>query len=136
MVVERARQARRVVVGSAGEDRLGFGWQLTQGQYALGTGGLFGVGLGASREKWGSLPEAHTDFIFSAFAEEHGFIGVVVVLAILGLLAGLAIVVALIPLALKGVPYRAVGAAVRIEAEGCQARPSIGGGSFVMSRPA
>ena len=44
-----------------GDDPLGFGWQVTQGQYALGTGGFWGVGLGASREKWGSLPEAHTD---------------------------------------------------------------------------
>ena len=70
-----------------GEDRLGIGWQVTQGQYALGTGGLFGVGLGASREKWGNLPEAHTDFIFPVIGEELGLVGTVSVLILFGLLA-------------------------------------------------
>lgn len=68
-------------------DRLDAAWQLTQGQYALGTGGWWGVGLGASREKWGDLPEAHTDFIFPVIGEELGLIGTLVVLA---LFAGLA----------------------------------------------
>ena len=68
-------------------DRLGFGWQVTQGQYALGTGGFWGVGLGASREKWGSLPEAHTDFIFPVIGEELGLVGTVTVLALFGVLA-------------------------------------------------
>lgn len=68
-------------------DRLGFGWQLTQGQYALGTGGFWGVGLGASREKWGSLPEAHTDFIFPVIGEELGLVGTITVLALFGVLA-------------------------------------------------
>lgn len=68
-------------------DRLGFGWQVTQGQYALGTGGFWGVGLGASREKWGSLPEAHTDFIFPVIGEELGLVGTVTVLSLFGLLA-------------------------------------------------
>lgn len=68
-------------------DRLGFGWQVTQGQYALGTGGLWGVGLGASREKWGSLPEAHTDFIFPVIGEELGLIGTFAVLGLFAILA-------------------------------------------------
>ena len=68
-------------------DRLGFGWQLTQGQYALGTGGFWGVGLGASREKWGSLPEAHTDFIFPVIGEELGLFGSLAVLGLFGILA-------------------------------------------------
>ena len=68
-------------------DRLGTGWQLTQGQYALGTGGLVGVGLGASREKWGALPEAHTDFIFPVIGEELGLIGTFLVLILFGALA-------------------------------------------------
>jgi cell division protein FtsW len=68
-------------------DRLGYGWQVTQGQYALGTGGFWGVGLGASREKWGSLPEAHTDFIFSVVGEELGLVGTLTLLFILGVLA-------------------------------------------------
>ncbi|MDQ5972811.1 MAG: cell division protein FtsW [Actinomycetota bacterium] len=70
-----------------GADRLGFGWQVTQGQYALGTGGFWGVGLGASREKWGSLPEAHTDFIFPVIGEELGLFGTLAVLGLFGLLA-------------------------------------------------
>ncbi len=68
-------------------DRLGFGWQVTQGQYALGTGGFWGVGLGASREKWGSLPEAHTDFIFPVIGEELGLFGTLAVLGLFALLA-------------------------------------------------
>lgn len=68
-------------------DPLGFGWQLNQGQYALGTGGFWGVGLGASREKWGSLPEAHTDFIFPVIGEELGLIGTLTVLGLFALLA-------------------------------------------------
>lgn len=68
-------------------DRLGFGWQVTQGQYALGTGGFWGVGLGASREKWGSLPEAHTDFIFPVIGEELGLLGTLAVLGLFAILA-------------------------------------------------
>lgn len=70
-----------------GADRLGDGWQLIQGQYALGTGGWWGVGLGASREKWGSLPEAHTDFIFSVIGEELGLVGTLMVLILFGVIA-------------------------------------------------
>jgi len=68
-------------------DRLGYGWQVTQGQYALGTGGFWGVGLGASREKWGNLPEAHTDFIFSVVGEELGLVGTLTLLGILGVMS-------------------------------------------------
>jgi cell division protein FtsW len=68
-------------------DPLGFGWQLNQGQYALGTGGFWGVGLGASREKWGSLPEAHTDFIFPVIGEELGLVGTLTLLGLFALLA-------------------------------------------------
>ncbi len=70
-----------------GSDRLGFGWQVTQGQYALGTGGFWGVGLGASREKWGNLPEAHTDFIYPVIGEELGLLGTLAVLALFSALA-------------------------------------------------
>lgn len=68
-------------------DRLGFGWQVSQGQYALGTGGFWGVGLGASREKWGSLPEAHTDFIFPVIGEELGLVGTMSVVLLFAVLA-------------------------------------------------
>jgi cell division protein FtsW len=59
-------------------------WQATQGKYALGSGGLFGVGLGASREKWGWLPESTTDFIFAIIGEELGLVGTLCVVALYG----------------------------------------------------
>jgi cell division protein FtsW len=68
-------------------DRLGEGWQVTQGQFALGTGGWWGVGLGGSREKWGSLPEAHTDFIFPVVGEELGLVGTLAVLVLFAVIA-------------------------------------------------
>ncbi|MEN6324901.1 MAG: putative lipid II flippase FtsW [Syntrophomonas sp.] len=63
------------------------GFQTIQSLYALGSGGLFGVGLGMSRQKFFYLPEQHTDFIFAILGEELGFIGVFVVLALFLLLA-------------------------------------------------
>jgi cell division protein FtsW len=59
-------------------------WQATQGRYALGSGGWFGVGLGASREKWGWLPESTTDFIFAIIGEELGLVGTLCVVALYG----------------------------------------------------
>jgi cell division protein FtsW len=77
-------------------DPLGGGFQALHGKYALGSGGWWGVGLGASKEKWGSLPEAHTDFIFAIIGEELGLIGTLAVLALLGAIgyAGLRVAVA------------------------------------------
>jgi cell division protein FtsW len=60
-----------------------FGYQLMQSKIAISTGGLSGVGLGASRGKWGYLPEAHTDFIAAVVGEELGFIGVAVMVSLL-----------------------------------------------------
>ncbi|MEU9956836.1 putative lipid II flippase FtsW [Streptomyces liliifuscus] len=57
-------------------------WQAVHGIYALASGGLFGSGLGASVEKWGQLPEAHTDFIFAITGEELGLAGTLSVLAL------------------------------------------------------
>ncbi|MCL2545656.1 MAG: putative lipid II flippase FtsW [Oscillospiraceae bacterium] len=53
----------------------GAGFQPIQSLYAIGPGGLFGLGLGQSRQKFGSLPERHNDYIFSIVAEELGFVG-------------------------------------------------------------
>lgn len=58
------------------------GYQLVQGYYALGNGGIFGVGLGASRARWFYLPNAHTDFIFAIIGEETGLIGGLTVIAL------------------------------------------------------
>ncbi|HTY72876.1 MAG TPA: putative lipid II flippase FtsW [Actinomycetes bacterium] len=71
------------------------GWQALHGKYALGSGGWWGLGLGAGREKWGALPEAHTDFIFAVIGEELGLIGTLTVLALFGLLAYAGIRIAL-----------------------------------------
>lgn len=57
------------------ENMQGEGWQLVQSLYALGAGGLTGVGLGNSGQKMMYLPEMHTDFIFSVLSEELGFVG-------------------------------------------------------------
>lgn len=57
-------------------------FQAIHGRYALATGGLFGVGLGGSREKWNYLPEAHNDFIFAIIGEELGLLGTLMVLAL------------------------------------------------------
>lgn len=56
------------------------GWQVVQSLYAIGSGGLFGVGLGNSTQKYSYIPEAHNDFIFSIVAEELGFLGCTVVI--------------------------------------------------------
>jgi cell division protein FtsW len=59
-------------------DPLGSGYQVVQSLYALGSGGLFGVGLGKSIQKNLYLPEAHNDFILSIIGEELGFVGILV----------------------------------------------------------
>lgn len=67
-------------------DQFDSGFQLVQAFIAIGRGGLDGVGLGGSILKLDYLPEAHTDFIFSVYAEEFGFIGVCVLVALFGIL--------------------------------------------------
>ena len=63
-------------------DPLGSGWQTLQGLYAIGSGGLFGVGLGNSRQKYGYVSEPQNDFIFSIICEELGFIGAMLTIAL------------------------------------------------------
>ncbi len=76
------------------EDPRGFGFQIIQSFIALGSGGLFGVGLGKSRQKLLYLPAAHTDFIFSIIGEELGFIGstLIVILFVLLVLCAFKII--------------------------------------------
>ena len=63
-------------------DPLGSSYQAVQGLVALGTGGLWGVGLGASRARWSFLPNAHTDFVFAILGEETGLAGSLAVVAL------------------------------------------------------
>jgi cell division protein FtsW len=62
----------------------GSGYQVVQSLIGLGSGHLIGSGLGSGQQKWGFLPNAHTDFIFSVIGEELGLVGAVAVLLLLG----------------------------------------------------
>ena len=64
------------------EDEFGSGYQLTQSLMAYGRGDYFGLGLGNSIQKLDYLPEAHTDFVMAVVAEEFGFVGIIVILAL------------------------------------------------------
>ena len=77
------------------EDPLGSGFQIIQSLYAIGPGGLFGLGLGQSRQKFFYLPEPQTDFIFAILSEELGFIGGSFVILLFALLLWRGIRVAL-----------------------------------------
>ena len=71
------------------------GWQIVQSLYAIGSGGLFGVGLGNSTQKYLYIPEAHNDFIFSIIAEELGFLGCVFVIVLFALFIWRGILIAI-----------------------------------------
>lgn len=77
------------------QDVKGSGWQAIQSLYAIGSGGLFGRGLGRSVQKFLWIPEPQNDFIFAILAEELGFIGVLVVLVLFALFIWRGIKVAL-----------------------------------------
>ena len=83
-LVEGYRRARLFAFMNPWKDPSNTGYQIAQSLVALGTGHLSGVGLGASRAKWGFLPNAHTDFIFAIIGEELGLLGTVLVVALFG----------------------------------------------------
>lgn len=62
------------------------GWQPAHSLMALGSGGLFGAGIGSSKQKWGNLAEAHTDFIFGVIGEEFGLLGTLTTIAAISIL--------------------------------------------------
>jgi cell division protein FtsW len=93
-LTEGYRRARLTVFTNPFADPLNAGYQAVQSQIALGTGGLFGVGLGASRQKWLYVPSAHTDFIFSIIGEEMGLLGTFAVLALFAVFTWLGIRIA------------------------------------------
>ena len=82
------RAARLLVVFDpfAADQYKNAGWQPAHSLLGLASGGIFGVGLGGSRQKWGNLAEAHTDFIFAVIGEELGLFGTLVVLTLLAAL--------------------------------------------------
>lgn len=80
------RRKRMFIFLNPWQDQRGAGFQIIQSFLALGSGGLFGVGLGQSKQKLFYLPEAHTDFIFSIIGEELGFLGAASILILFGVL--------------------------------------------------
>jgi cell division protein FtsW len=88
IVVEPYRMKRVLDYTDPWADPYDSGFQLTQSLIAFGRGEWFGVGLGNSVQKLFYLPEAHTDFVFSIWAEETGFIGALAVIALFAALIG------------------------------------------------
>jgi cell division protein FtsW len=95
IVLEPYRLQRFMAFRDPWADPQGAGFHIIQGLYAIGSGGLFGLGLGQSKQKFLYLPENHTDFIFAIIGEELGFIGasLVIMLFILFIWRGLKIAV-------------------------------------------
>lgn len=77
------------------KEATGEGWQVIQSLYAIGSGGLFGTGLGDGKQKYLYLPEPHNDFIFSVLAEELGFAGCMIVFILFAILIWRGILVAM-----------------------------------------
>ena len=84
IAAEQYRRTRFLSYLQPWTDPQNTGYQIIQSLIALGSGELFGVGLGASRQKWAYVPNAHTDFIFSIMGEELGLLGEIGVLALFG----------------------------------------------------
>lgn len=86
-LIDPYRRARLLSFVNPSAHSSGSGYQVVQSLIGLGTGHLFGLGLGNGHVEWGLLPSAHTDFIFSVVGEDLGIIGGLVVLGALGALA-------------------------------------------------
>lgn len=76
-------------------DPTGSGWQIIQSLYAIASGGMFGSGLGESKQKYLYLPEPHNDFIFAVLAEELGFFGCIVVIILFTIFIWRGIIIAM-----------------------------------------
>jgi cell division protein FtsW len=90
LIVTQSWRIKRItgfLDASSNSNPMGPNQQAIQGKFALGDGGLFGVGLGASKIKWGYLPESASDFIFAIIGEELGLVGTLCVTALYGGLA-------------------------------------------------
>jgi cell division protein FtsW len=82
-IVSPYRRARILSFVDPGAHSSSSGYQVVQSLIGLGSGHLYGLGLGSGRQKWGYLPNAHTDFIFSVIGEELGLVGALLVLVLL-----------------------------------------------------
>ena len=71
------------------------GWQIIQSLYAIGSGGLFGAGLGESKQKYLYISEPQNDFIFAIVAEELGFIGCLIIMILFGILIWRGVLIAI-----------------------------------------
>ena len=95
IIFEPYRLSRVTTFLNPWSDELGEGWQVIQSLYAIGSGGIFGVGLGQSKQKYLYLPEPQNDFIFSVLAEELGFVGCVFVIILFAILIWRGILIAM-----------------------------------------
>lgn len=95
IVGEKFRKMRTLAFRDPFAYKDNYGWQAVQSLYALGSGGLFGLGLGKSRQKFFYIPEPYNDFIFSIIGEELGFLGCLTVVMLFLLLIWRGIKIAL-----------------------------------------
>lgn len=95
IIKEPYRLQRVVTFLDPWQDATDTGWQVIQSLYAIGSGGLFGVGLGDSKQKYLYIPEPHNDFIFSILGEELGFIGCAIVLILFAIFIWRGILIAM-----------------------------------------
>ena len=95
IIFEPYRLSRVTTFLNPWSDELGEGWQVIQSLYAIGSGGLFGAGLGQSKQKYLYLPEPQNDFIFSVLAEEIGFFGCTFVIILFAILIWRGILIAM-----------------------------------------
>ncbi len=93
--LEPYRMERFITFLDPWQDPSDTGYQVIQSLYAIGSGGLFGVGLGESKQKFLYIPEPHNDFIFSILGEELGFIGCAVVIVLFAIFIWRGIVIAM-----------------------------------------
>ena len=95
IIKEPYRLQRVITFLDPWQDATDTGWQVIQSLYAIGSGGLFGAGLGESKQKFLYIPEPHNDFIFSILGEELGFIGCAVVLILFAIFIWRGILIAM-----------------------------------------
>ena len=93
--VSEYRWKRMIIFMDPWQDPLGDGWQIIQSLYAIGSGGLFGVGLGQSTQKYMYIPEPHNDFIFAILSEELGLFGALIVIILFGIFVWRGVMIAI-----------------------------------------